>query len=353
MKKVFVSIVIPCLNEKRTIGWVIKDALRFGDKYLKERYEVIIADNGSTDGTTKSINKFKRVRLVNVPVRGYGAALHYGVLSAKGEYVLFGDADCSYPFSNLPRFIEALEDSPDMVLGSRLLGTIQKGAMPLLNRYFGTPLLTVLIRFLYKIPTTDCNSGMRVIKRSFYKTLNIRNSGMEWASEVLLKTALHRGKYLEVPIRFLKDKRDRPPHMSRWSDGWRHLKAIIMLKPQSLYPLMIIFPVFSYISYSYSFSLTFLFLSLTYLLFLGIASMELLKFGIEKQIKNTRLISFLLQFRLVPITMFFSLATGVLVLLLPDDHLGTKLFFVNIVVLTHLWLFFIETIKTHLINRLP
>lgn len=352
MKKIFLSIVIPCLNEKRTIGWVIKDALRFGDKYLKGKFEVVVADNGSTDGTIQLIKKYKRVRLINVPVRGYGAALHYGVLSAKGEYVLFGDADCSYPFSNLPRFVKVLEDSPDMVLGSRMTGTIQKGAMPLLNRYFGTPLLTVLIRFLYKIPTTDCNSGMRVIKKSFYKSLNIRNSGMEWASEVLLKTALHQGKYKEVPIRFLKDRRHRPPHMSRWSDGWRHLKAIIMLKPQSLYPLLIIFPTLAYLLYRDSFSLTFLFLSLTYLLILGIASMELLKFAIEKQSQKSRLVIFLLQFRLVPLVILFSFVLGVLVLLLPNDHLGTKLFFVNMVVLTHLWLFFIETIKTHLVNRL-
>lgn len=353
MKKIFLSIVIPCLNEKRTIGWVIKDALHFGDMYLKGKFEVVVADNGSTDGTIQLIHKNKRVRLINVPVRGYGAALHYGVLSAKGTYILFGDADCSYPFSNLPKFIKTLENSPDMILGSRLTGTIQKGAMPLLNRYFGTPFLTLLIRVLYKIPTTDCNSGMRAIRKSFYKSLNIRNSGMEWASEVLLKTALHRGKYMEVPIRFLKDRRDRPPHMSRWSDGWRHLKAIIMLKPQSLYPLIIILPALSYRFYAYSFSLTFLFLSLTYLLILGIASMELLRYGIEKQTKKTHLISFLLQFRLVPLTLLLTLFVGLAVMSIPEDHLGTKLFFVNMVVLTHLWLFFVETIKTHLINRLP
>lgn len=352
MKNPTLSIVIPCLNEKRTIELVINDALYHAKKYFPRNFELIIADNGSTDGTLDIIKKFKSVRVINIKVRGYGAALHGGILSSKGKYVLFGDADCSYPFSNLNRFRTALKNDPDMILGSRLKGSIQSQAMPFLNRYFGTPILTFLIRSLYKIPTTDCNSGMRIIRKSFYKSLNIRNSGMEWASEVLLKTALKKGKYLEVPIRFIKDRRGKPPHMSRWSDGWRHLKAIIMLKPSSLYPVLVLFPFLGIWLYNQSFSLAFLFLSLTYLLILGLASMELLKFAIEKPNKPSRVPRFLSEFKLVPITLVFSLTLGVLVMLLPDERLGTKLFFVNIVVLTLLWLFFIETVKTHLINRL-
>src|SRR5690606_19367049 len=110
---------------------------------------------------------------IKVPVRGYGAALHYGIMNAKGDYVLFADADLSYPFSNLKQLSKALSDSPDMILGSRINGTIQKGAMPLLHRYVGTPILTLMIRIIYAIPTTDCNSGMRMLKKSFYKKLNM------------------------------------------------------------------------------------------------------------------------------------------------------------------------------------
>jgi len=329
----------------------VNDALTNARKHFPRRHEVIVADNGSTDGSLKIIKKIKQVRLINVPVKGYGAALHWGILASRGEYVCFADADLSYPFSNLSKFKAPLKRNPDLLLGSRLTGTIQKGAMPALHRYIGTPVLTILIRLLYGIPATDCNSGMRVVKRSFYSRLNMRNSGMEWASELLLKTALKNGKYLEVPIRFNRDQRNRPPHLSRWSDGWRHLKAILLLKPTSLYLILAAFLLLALLLYSVSFALSFLFLLLSAVLFLSILALHLLESVIEK--KYTRISQFLNEFRLVPLTSIISLILVGFIYLVPDERLGTKLFIASLTSVIFMWIFLIETIKTHLVNRLP
>jgi glycosyltransferase involved in cell wall biosynthesis len=220
MTKLTVSLVIPCLNEAQTLRECILDAKKYGNKFFRNAYEILVSDNGSTDGSLK-IAKKEGIRIIKVPVRGYGAALHWGILNSKSTYSLIADADLSYPFSNLKMFKKMIIKKPDLVLGSRLKGKIEKGAMPFLHRYFGTPVLTALIRIIYGIKTTDCNSGMRLIKNNFYKNLNMRNSGMEWASELLLKTALKKGKYLEVKIDFKKDKRVRRPHLDTWADGWR------------------------------------------------------------------------------------------------------------------------------------
>lgn len=349
MKSPKVSIVIPCLNERKTIKQVIVDAKKNAKKYLSS-YEIIVADNGSTDGSLEIIKK-EKVRLIKVPVRGYGAALHYGIMNAKGDYVLFADADLSYPFSNLKQLSKALSDSPDMILGSRINGTIQKGAMPLLHRYVGTPILTLMIRIIYAIPTTDCNSGMRMLKKSFYKKLNMRNAGMEWASELLLKTALKKGKYIEVPIRFLKDKRDRKPHLSTWSDGWRHLKAIVLLKSIVLIPIAIMFLILSLLFYQTSFAATFLFLELAFILFLCLATLKLLESVIDK--KDNFTARFLRKFEIVPMVALSSFFVILSILVMPEDRLGTKLFLVSSLGILFMWIFLVETIKTHLVNRLP
>lgn len=351
-QKYTLSIVIPCLNEKKTIASVIKDAQKYCSRELAGKYEIIVADNGSTDGSLTILKRFRRtVRVVNVPIKGYGAALHWGIMAAKGNYVLFGDADCSYPFSNLSRFLEFLPRKPDMVLGSRLRGKIQPGAMPLLNRYFGTPILTLIIRLLYGLPTTDCNSGMRLVKRDFYKSLNMRNSGMEWASELLLKTALKNGSYFETPIRFLKDRRARAPHLSRWSDGWRHLKAIILLKPQSLRLAMMLFLFLSVILYPVSFSLTSLFLLMFIVLFFSLLALQFLAYAIEGE--NNQVSQLLNSNMLVPWVIMFTAICGGIILLLPDSRLGTKMILIAILSVVYIWTFLIETIKTHVINRLP
>ncbi len=188
------SIVIPCLNEAETIEKAVFVALQSAKKHKKSKFEIIVADNGSTDGTLEKLSKIKNIKIINVPVRGYGAALHWGILSAKYPYILYADADLSYDFKELPKFLSASKLDYDLILGSRLKGNMQKGAMPFLNRYLGTPILTFLIKLLYGIKTSDCNSGMRMIKKSFYQNLQMKNSGMEWASELLIRTAIFNGK---------------------------------------------------------------------------------------------------------------------------------------------------------------
>jgi glycosyltransferase involved in cell wall biosynthesis len=346
------SILIPCLNEKRTIEKVIEQASREAKKHLDD-YEIIVADNGSTDGTLEKLRKIHRrnFKLVNVPIRGYGAALHYGILSAKYNSVLFADADMSYNFNNLKKFLPYISSEFGLILGSRLKGKISKGSMPFLNRYFGTPMLTFLIRIIYGIMTTDCNSGMRMVRKDFYKKLDMRNRGMEWASELIIKTAAYKGLYSEVPIVFTKDKRGDTPHLNRWADGWRHLKAIVLLKPSLLliiglsslmYGVVFIpYSVFNFISFSLIAELFFL----SYLATKKIeAAIEKVPNPISKKIN---------QVPLVPVGIFIS-ALGILQLfLINDTYFFIKYFFLSQVILFDVWLFFIETIDTHITNRLP
>jgi glycosyltransferase involved in cell wall biosynthesis len=345
-----ISFVIPCLNEKNTIQRLLSDVQKNANKLKIASYEIIIADNGSTDGTLKILGHHKATKVVNIPVRGYGAALHHGIMKAGGEYIVYADADLSYPFSNLSRFIKMIPENPDLVLGSRMKGKIKKDAMPPLHRYLGTPILSFLVRILYQIPTTDCNSGMRMVRKSFYKKLNMRNSGMEWASELLLKTALKKGKYIEVPILYQKDKRGRSPHLSTWPDGWRHLKAIFLLKPSSMYLPLLSFLVIGIFFYKRNFGITFLFLDLAVVLTLSLLTLELLKSIVEE--KRSDISDFLKSFRLVPITGTLSILVGCLTLVVPDAFLGTKLFLINILGIVFMWIFLIETIKTHLVNKL-
>jgi len=279
--KIFLSFVIPCLNEEKTIERAVLAASQAGRKNIPGRFEVIVADNGSTDGSVKKVKKQKIARLVHVPVRGYGAALHWGILKAKGEYVLYADADLSYDFGEARKFVKLLDKDFDLILGSRIKGKIDDEAMPFLNRYLGTPFLTFLIRLIYGVKTSDCNSGMRMVKKSFYKTLHMRNSGMEWASELLLKTALRKGRYTEVPINFHKDQRGRPPHLLRWADGWRHFKAIALLKPNFLAVFLAVFLALAVFSLPKSFGVAFFFGLLAGTLLLSLSALKMLQFAIE------------------------------------------------------------------------
>lgn len=347
------SVVIPCLNEEGTIIKVVDDARLYCQKYFNETFEIIVADNGSTDGTIDILKGISDIKVVHVPIRGYGAALHWGIINACGEYVIFGDADMSYPFSNLERFKPfILEAKADMILGSRLRGSIEPHSMPFLNRHFGTPVLTFLIRMIYGIPTSDCNSGMRVIRRTFYDTLNMKNSGMEWASELLLKVAIKNGIYEEIPIEFKKDQRNRPPHLSRWSDGWRHLKTIFLLKPSSLWLFLATLPLMAIGFHFYSlFAFTYLCLSLTFMLFLSLLALDLLTSAIEK--KQTPISIFLSKFTIIQAAILISGTVIASLFVVPDEHMGTKLILASSLVIFFHWLFFIETIKTQLVNRLP
>jgi len=350
-KRFLLTFLVPCLNEVETIEKAVKSAHQAGRKWLPEKFEILVTDNGSTDGSQRKVSKQGIARLIKVSVRGYGAALHWGILKAKGEFVLYADADLSYDFGETKKFLKYLAKNYDLVLGSRIKGKIDKGAMPLLNRYLGTPVLTTLIRLMYRIKTTDCNSGMRMVRKDFYKSLKMRNSGMEWASELLLKTALHQGKYAEVPINFHQDWRKRPPHLLRWVDGWRHLKAIVLLKPNSLAIPLLFFAILTGIFVKTSFGISFFFALLTGALFLSILAIKILHDAIEGT--QSRVLRFIQKFPIVPLAIFITILGFIQLFLIADQHLGTKLFISSTVIIFDMWVFLIETIKTHLVNRLP
>jgi glycosyltransferase involved in cell wall biosynthesis len=346
-----ITLLLPCLNEAATIKKAVLKVLSTGQKYFPGQFEVIVADNGSTDSTLKVLKQFSNIRVINVPVRGYGAALHWGILSAKGQYVLFADADLSYDFAEIKKFLPYLKQGCDLVLGSRLRGRIQKGAMPWLNRYFGTPLLTFLIRLLYRLPVSDCNSGMRLIKKSFYQKLKMTNAGMEWASALLIKTALHHGHYAEVPITFSPDQRCRPSHLLRWVDGWRHLKAIILLKPNSLLWLIGLFFFLALLFYPFYFSLFFFFALLTESLFLFLLAAKMLHYVIDGV--NGGLVNLMLKLPLIPLTILANLLLFSQLLFWSTLDSRFVFLLVSNLMILNMWLFLTETIKTHLFNRLP
>lgn len=350
-QEVLLSFVIPCLNEFGTIEEAVIWAQEAGKKLVPGKFEVVVADNGSTDNSIERVRKQGIARLVSVPVRGYGAALHWGILKSKGRFVLYADADLSYDFGETEKFLKYLKKDYDLILGSRMRGKIDIGAMPFLNRYLGTPFLTTLIRLMYRIKTTDCNSGMRMVKKSFYQTLHMRNSGMEWASELLLKTALYRGRYAEVSINFHRDQRERSSHLLRWVDGWRHFKAIILLKPNSLAIPLLFFAILTGIFVKTSFGISFFFALLTGALFLSILAVKMLHYAIEGT--QSRVLRLIQKLPIVPLAIFVTIFGFIQLFLISDRHLGTKLFIGSSVIIFDMWVFLLETIKTHLVNRLP
>lgn len=353
----FLTILIPCLNEAGTITRAVKvaqTALQKNKLSLSEA-EIIVADNGSVDGSQQRIFKQGIAKLVTVPLKGYGAALHYGILHAKGKYVFFADADLSYDFKDLKKFLPLIQQKQyDLILGSRLKGKIFPGAMPLLHHYFGTPILTFLIRSMYRLPTSDSNSGMRLLRKKFYLQLQMHNSGMEWASELLIKTALQKGRYAEVPISLFPDQRNHPPHLLAWSDGWRHLKAIILLQPNSLFLGVGVFLLAGTLLIPISLTLTFFCILVTWGLFLSLLAAHLINFSLNQ--KKNLLVSTLLEFPLLPFCAIASL--GVIIYISYVSLILGKvsfagMFLISLIIILDVWLFFIETIKTHFLHRLP
>lgn len=229
------SIVIPCLNEEMTLAKAIglaKEAIALS----RMSGEVVVADNGSTDRSIE-IAVREGARVVPVAQRGYGFALITGFSEARGEYLIMGDADGTYDFREAVAFLADLKNGADIVMGSRLRGTIEEGAMPPLHRYLGTPVLTRLIRTFFGVPITDCNCGMRALKKSAFEWLAPVSGGMEFASEMIIKAGLYGLKVTEHPCSLRKDTRNRPPHLKTWRDGWRHLRFILLFAPHVVFQI--------------------------------------------------------------------------------------------------------------------
>ena len=227
------SIVMPCLNEAKTVAECVTRAKR-GLARLGIAGEVVVADNGSTDGS-QGLAANAGARVVPVATRGYGAALAAGIAAARGTYVLMGDADLTYDFEAIDPFIERLRAGDDLVMGNRFKGGIQRGAMPPLHQWLGNPVLSFLGRLFYRSDIGDFHSGLRAFRRDAILRLDLRSTGMEYATEMVAKSALHGLKASEVPVTLAPDLRDRPPHLRTWRDGWRHLRFMLLYSPRWLF----------------------------------------------------------------------------------------------------------------------
>lgn len=230
---VFVSVVMPCLNESETLAICINKAKNTMEK-LGIEGEVIVADNGSTDGSV-DIAESLGARVVHEPEKGYGNAYRAGIAAAQGEYIVIGDSDDSYDFNDIGRFIEPLKNGAEFVMGTRLKGEIERGAMPWLHRYIGNPILTGILNVMYHSGISDAHCGMRAFKREAYRKMNLQTTGMEFASEMVIKAAQLGLKTEEIPITLHQDGRSRPPHLRSFRDGWRHLRFMLIHSPTHLY----------------------------------------------------------------------------------------------------------------------
>src|ERR1700678_162838 len=224
---------MPCLNEAETVATCVSKAVKFlADSGVSG--EVVLADNGSTDGS-QQLAADAGARVVRVSDKGYGNALMGGILAAHGEYVIMGDADDSYDFSNLMPFVTELRGGADLVMGNRFKGGIGPGAMPPLHRYLGTPVLSFIGRLFFHSNIGDFNCGLRGFRRDSAIKLGLQATGMEFASEMIVKAALAKQKISEVPTTLAKDGRSRPPHLNTWRDGWRHLRFLLLFSPGWLF----------------------------------------------------------------------------------------------------------------------
>ena len=227
------TILMPCLNEAETLATCIQKALA----YLAQSGvsgEVLIADNGSSDGS-QAIARGLGARVIDVPEKGYGAALIAGIAGARGRFVIMGDSDDSYDFSALDPFIAKLRDGFDLVMGNRFKGGIAPGAMPPLHRYLGNPVLSTIGRVFFGGPIRDFHCGLRGFSRVAIAALDLRAPGMEFASEMVVKATMRGLRITEVPTTLSPDGRSRPPHLRSWRDGWRHLRFLLIFCPRWLF----------------------------------------------------------------------------------------------------------------------
>jgi len=233
MSDLELSVVMPCLNEARTVALCVKKALDFMQSHDVQG-EVVIADNGSTDGS-QALAEAAGARVVAVLDKGYGNALMGGFRAARGRYIVMGDADDSYDFSSLQPFLDKLREGYQLVMGNRFRGGIDPGAMPIHHRYLGNPVLTGIGRLFFRSKVGDFHCGLRGFHRDILDQLDLRTTGMEFASELVVKSELHKLKICEVPTRLAKDGRGRPPHLNSWRDGWRHLRFLLLYSPRWLF----------------------------------------------------------------------------------------------------------------------
>jgi glycosyltransferase involved in cell wall biosynthesis len=227
------TVVMPCLNEAETVATCVTKAVRFINEHGIDG-EVIVADNGSTDGS-QQLATDAGARVVPIKDKGYGNALMGGIIAAHGEYVIMGDSDDSYDFTNLMPFIEELRKGADLVMGNRFAGGIEPGAMPPLHKYLGNPVLSFVGRLFFRSKIGDFHCGLRGFRRDSALALNLQATGMEFASELVVKATLWNQKITEVPTTLKKDGRSRPPHLRSWRDGWRHLRFLLLFSPRWLF----------------------------------------------------------------------------------------------------------------------
>src|SRR6202521_4985366 len=227
------SVVMPCLNERATVGTCVKKALGAMERHGIHG-EVIVADNGSTDGSQQIAMK-GGARVVPIEPRGYGSALRGGIAAARGRFVLMGDADDSYDFAQLDAFVGKLREGYDLVMGNRFQGGILPGAMPPLHRYLGNPVLTGIGRLFFKSPVGDFHCGLRAFRKDAIERLELRTLGMEFASEMVVKATAFGLRITEIPTMLSPDGRNRASHLRTWSDGWRHLRFLLLYSPRWLF----------------------------------------------------------------------------------------------------------------------
>lgn len=227
------SVVMPCLNEAETIEICIRKAFSWM-KANNVMGEVVIGDNGSTDGSQKLAENLG-ARVIAVPRKGYGSALMGAIEASKGKYVIMGDSDDSYDFENLTLFVEELRKGKDLVMGNRFKGGIKEGAMPFLHRYLGNPVLSFIGRLFFKCPVGDFHCGLRGFRQDIVSLLDLKTTGMEFASEMVVKATIFKLNITEVPTTLSKDGRTRPPHLRTWRDGWRHLRFLLIYSPRWLF----------------------------------------------------------------------------------------------------------------------
>lgn len=235
-EKVQISIVIPCLNEAESLSAVINE-VREAYEESPYSYEILVADNGSTDGS-QSIAQDLGCHVINVSERGYGEALLGGMKNAKGEFVVMADADGSYHFQDSIQMIPLLANGSDLVMGNRFAGGIEPGAMPWLHRWVGNPILSFIGRLLYRVDVKDFHCGLRAYRLDRMQELGLKCSGMEFASEMVVMASLNGLQIDEVPVKLHPDLRSRKPHLRRWRDGWRHLTFLLVFSPTWLFALI-------------------------------------------------------------------------------------------------------------------